>query len=249
VVDPPNYRFSQWTEKILLFLSVVAIYGLYIPVAKIGMNSNPIELTTDFDRVVPYVPEWIFVYVAIYFAAILPVFVVKERHYFRRIALAYLIVETIAVSSFLLVPVQMVLRPELVPDGSLINWGMMLCYYADLPVNCFPSLHVAIAVLGALACLKVDRVVGSISSIIALLIIASTMLIKQHYVADVIAGLVLASTTYYLVLKPAKTDEIPSGELRYSRLPSVFVLMAYGILIASLYVAYLSGWAPWEGQL
>jgi len=92
-------------------------------------------------------------------------------------------------------------------------------------------------------------VVGSISSIIALLIIASTMLIKQHYVADVIAGLVLASTTYYLVLKPAKTDEIPSGELRYSRLPSVFVLMAYGILIASLYVAYLSGWAPWEGQL
>ena len=247
-LDSPSYRFSRLTERCLILFVEVSVYSLYFPISHYVAGLTPVDVTTAFDRAVPFKPEWIYVYVAIFYTAFLHLFLVKERHLFRRVGLAYIVVETTALITFVLVPVRMTLRPDFVPGDSFTIWGINFCYYVDLPVNCFPSLHVANAVLGAFACYKVDRLIGSLSFIVGFLIIASTMLVKQHYLADVVAGFALATTAYWFILRPAKTDHIPPSELKYSRIPSALVVVSFFLAILSLYFVYQSGWAPWEAK-
>lgn len=244
-LETSDYRFGRFTERCLILLVEVSIYCLYFPVSHYVMGLEPYDVSTDLDRAIPFRPEWIYIYAAIFYTAFLPLFLVKERHLFRRVALAYIVIESTALVTFLLIPVRMTLRPEFVPGDGFTAWGMNLCYYLDLPVNCFPSLHVANAVLGAFACLKVDRLVGGLSFAVGLLIIASTMLVKQHYVADVVAGFALASMAYWFILRPAKIDHIPLTELKYSRIPSALVVVSFFTAILTLYFVYQSGWAPW----
>ena len=234
------------TERSLILVLELAFYCLYFPISKYVVGLQAYDFTTTFDQAVPLIPEWIYVYVAIFYTAFLPLFLIKERHLFRRVAIAYLTIQSTAFVTFVLVPVRMTLRPEFVAGEGFTIWGVNLCYYLDLPVNCFPSLHVANAILGSLACLKVDRVVGGISYAAGLLIIASTMLIKQHYLADAVAGFSLATVVYWFVLRPAKIDHLKPEDLKYTRLYSALVVVIFVLTIVCLYFVYQSGWAPWN---
>ena len=97
--------------------------------------------------------------------------------------------------------------------------------------------------LGALACLKVDRWVGAISFAVGILIVASTMLVKQHlrrcyrWWAYGYGGLWFICRSGQIVLS--------MDQLRYSRWPSAMVAISYFITILGCYGLYLSGWTPW----
>ena len=246
-MDAHNYRFGRVTERTLILAVEVGIYSLYFPISHYVINLSPVDVSTAFDRALPLWPSWIFIYVAIFYTAFLPLFLVKDRLVFRRVALCYIVVESTAMLIFLLLPVQMTIRPEIasLAGDDFITWGLKLCYFVDLPVNCFPSLHVANAMLGALACLKVDRWVGAISFAVGILIVASTMLVKQHFLADVIAGGLMATAAYWFILRPVRTDHLSMDQLRYSRWPSAMVAISYFITILGCYGLYLSGWTPW----
>ncbi len=77
-------------------------------------------------------------------------------------------------------------------DGFL-PWTLGLIYDIDPPRNCFPSLHVAWAFVAGLSCHRVHRGVGLAAIGWASLIGISTLYTEQHYFADVIAGVLLAS--------------------------------------------------------
>jgi membrane-associated phospholipid phosphatase len=84
-----------------------------------------------------------------------------------------------------------VIRPVLA--GTDLFTRMIRDVYAgDNPFNDFPSLHTSVSTILAIHWLRFDRRAGILASISAALIVASTVLIKQHYVADVISGLLLA---------------------------------------------------------
>jgi len=73
-------------------------------------------------------------------------------------------------------------------------------YEADNPYNCFPSIHVLNSVLIALFTFeseKVHKLTKAICVIISVSIILSTMFIKQHYFADVVAGIIFACILYF----------------------------------------------------
>jgi membrane-associated phospholipid phosphatase len=73
-------------------------------------------------------------------------------------------------------------------------------YAADNPYNCFPSIHVLNSVLVALYTYKSDKVYKTIKVICVIVsssIILSTMLIKQHYFADVAVGIIFAFVLYF----------------------------------------------------
>ena len=246
-MDAPKYRFGRVTERTLILAVEVGIYSLYFPISHYVINLPSVDVSTAFDRALPLLPSWIFIYVAIFYTAFLPLFLVKDRLVFRRVALAYIVVESTAMVVFLLLPVQMTIRPDIASlvGNDFITWGLKLCYFVDLPVNCFPSLHVANAMLGALACLKVDRLVGGISFAVGILIVASTMLVKQHFLADVVAGGLLAAVAYWVILRPVRIDHLSLEQLRYSRWPSAMVAVSYFLTISVCYGLYLSGWTPW----
>jgi membrane-associated phospholipid phosphatase len=74
-------------------------------------------------------------------------------------------------------------------------------YAGDNPFNCFPSLHTSVSTILAVHWLRVNRPLGIAVSIWTVLIVASTVLIKQHYIADLIFGLVLAFGLCWLYMR------------------------------------------------
>jgi membrane-associated phospholipid phosphatase len=244
--DTATPLFGSWlAERWMGTICLFAVYSSYFPLTDYTQTLQPVDMSTAFDAGIPLSPIWIVFYVMIYPAAILPMFVVKDPLVFRNVIKAFLAVELIAIAIFVIVPVHMSLRPplEAVPEGGFFEWGIRICYWYDFPTCCFPSLHVATATLSGLACYRVHRPTGYVAIFIALMISLSTMLVKQHFVADVIAGMALSGVFYFLWVRNAKP--LDASQLSHSRwwlcVPCVF----YVSIITGFYLNYADGFQPW----
>ena len=107
-----------------------------------------------------------------------------------------LIATFIAFIVFMLFPTTLP-RTDLNPSP---NFAFMysLMHSLDQPVNCFPSLHVALANLAWTSYLRLKNARYYITLVWASLITLSTMTTGQHYFLDVIAGYVLTCVSYFL---------------------------------------------------
>jgi membrane-associated phospholipid phosphatase len=177
----------------------------------------------------------VFVYAALYlFLIVLPVLVVRDEQHIQHTVWAYLFVWLSAYGIFICYPTVASRPVELKGDGFGV-WGLGLLYSADPPYNCFPSLHVAHSFVSAFTCLRLHRAVGLVSCGAALLVGVSTMLTKQHYILDVVAGVVLAFIAYVAFLrnvhppKPSKARS-PSHHHACDRPPRVCGLWGHGSL-------------------
>ena len=68
--------------------------------------------------------------------------------------------------------------------------------------------------MSALTCYRVHRGVGIAAALCASLIGASTLYTKQHYVLDVIAGILLACLAYVVFLRNYPREKIPELDRR-----------------------------------
>ena len=93
-----------------------------------------------------------------------------------------------------------VIRPPLT-GTDLFTRMIQNVYAGDHPFNDFPSLHTSVSTLLAIHWFRFDRRAGIVASIWAVFVVASTVLIKQHYVADVVSGLLLAFGASWLYIK------------------------------------------------
>lgn len=86
----------------------------------------------------------------------------------------------------------------------LVEW----LYRTDTPTNLFPSIHVynSLGVHIALThseCFKNKKICRMASLVLCVLIILSTMFLKQHSVFDVLTAFGLAAVMYYVVYRQA----------------------------------------------
>ena len=224
---------------------VFVVYLAYYPLNQYLADVPGRDLTLAIDLVMPFSLWWIFFYALIFSVAFLPGLVVKHPRLLRRAILAYILVEFVALTTFVVWPVKMTLRPEFVDTSSFAAWSVTLCYYIDHPTTCFPSLHVAISVLAALVVRRADRPMGNLILVIAGLICASTMFVKQHYFADVVGGLILAGGAYWWVVFPLDLGDAPERAVRFPRTGALILLGLNLAAFAVCYGLYRSGWAPW----
>lgn len=99
-------------------------------------------------------------------------------------------------------PNGLALRPETFARDNFCVDLVQLMYSIDTPTNVFPSLHVynSISMHTAIVSsplLKGHKKLHRTSLAIMLLIIVSTLFIKQHSIIDVIAAIALAIVLYY----------------------------------------------------
>ena len=91
-------------------------------------------------------------------------------------------------------------RPDI--DGSGILDSLMgLIYFLDPPLDLFPSIHCLVSLLswlGIRKCSNIPQWYRNSTLIFAVMIFASTQFTKQHYLADVIAGIVIALGCYFI---------------------------------------------------
>ena len=191
-----------------------------------------------WDRAVPLQPTWALIYGALYmFLIVLPVIVVREEAHIRRTFWTYLAVWITAYVCFLVYPTVAPRPSEVVGDGFAV-WGLRFLYDADPPYNCFPSLHVAHSFVSALTCYRLDRRLGHGALFCASLVAISTLFTKQHYIADVVAGIVLAFAAYVLILRGYPRRNVPELDRHLAPILALGVLAVVGLGVVGFWVAY-----------
>lgn len=121
------------------------------------------------------------------------------RAEFWRLCLPLFAGMTLALIFCAAVPNGVHLRPTVVYGSDIFSRAVRALYHSDTPTNVFPSIHVLNAVTVDLAyrrsrCFagKNRRWVRMAAHLLALSIILSTMLLKQHSFLDVVGGILLA---------------------------------------------------------
>ncbi len=91
-------------------------------------------------------------------------------------------------------------RPDVV-GTDVFSYLVSMTYSKDNPFNCFPSIHVLCALLACMfLCRHSKRIsVRAYAVIMCVLIILSTMFVKQHYSPDAISGVFLGVILYFTV--------------------------------------------------
>jgi membrane-associated phospholipid phosphatase len=196
---------TSWIERLsLASLLITACGAVYMHVDRInahlvasGARFTDIELPLDSQ--IPVVPVFVFAYFLYYLWILLPLLALREREHFYHTVVAFGVLQLAAVLTFILVPTY-IDRPVILGDGAaerLLRW----LYKTDQCSNLVPSLHVGHTVLVTMLFRSARSRWVPLITAGTLLISASTVLIKQHYLIDVPAGLLFALAAFY-VTKP-----------------------------------------------
>jgi membrane-associated phospholipid phosphatase len=196
------------------------------------------------DRALPLRPEWSLVYLSLFLAALLPVFVIHQQEHVHRTILAFLAAWLIGLACFLLFPT-VSSRPKPPLGEGFNDWLLRAIYSSDVKYNCLPSLHVAQVYIAALSCNIVHRGVGRAALVWATLVAVSTLFTKQHYVLDVITGFLLGAGCYWAFLRDFRREAIPPLDRRYAPVMALGAVGMFGAMVLLLLALYAAGIEPY----
>ena len=131
----------------------------------------------------------------------LAVCMTRERELCFRMFSGIYIAELICAVFFVAMPT-VIVRPE-ATGGVYYDRLLAQLYAADQPTNLFPSMHCMFAymVFRGFMIAKLDKPVIIGSGLFAALVCASTVFVKQHFLLDTFAGIILGEVAVTLSLK------------------------------------------------
>jgi membrane-associated phospholipid phosphatase len=195
-------RFLNWLEKLLpryAWVPLVCVGGFNALVfwgsRLINTRMAHADLSTALDALIPLVPEAILVYLMAYFtwAANYILIMRDSRKACYRLAVGNCLAKLICLVCFIIIPTTMQ-RPEVTGSG-LCVWLVRFIYWIDPADNLFPSIHCLenwIGWRGMFGCRSIPRWVKACSFLAAILVFASTVLVHQHLLVDIPAGMLAA---------------------------------------------------------
>ena len=170
-------------------LAFFCIYPLTNWLAGYRNHQHALFLARELN--IPFVPEFIWVYLSMYALFLLPPFFLPPGS-MPRLAKTLILATCIAGLSFLAFPARLGF-PRILPDDSLHRPVFEALFAIDLPYNLVPSLHV---VYSSAIVLAITARAGRTARILLFcwlaLIMTSTILVHQHHILDVSSGLALA---------------------------------------------------------
>lgn len=207
----------SWLMKIILillvaFLQIGFFYLAFKLYATIPYNEY-IKVETPLDYRIPYLPwSWIIYYFGFAYAVFwgsagiwpLP----------RRVILRTIVVYSGLVTTGAALHVAIPTRAPwpLIHNLTAVQTNFKSAFNVE-PLSCFPSMHVAMAVLPAFISLYVfkSRVHRLISLALALMVCASVVTTKEHWLLDALTGLLLGLLAFCLWKKYAlQVDAFPA---------------------------------------
>jgi membrane-associated phospholipid phosphatase len=189
-------RFPHFTRRRLFWLVIILIaIALYIPINQ--FQHGGVQLNLPIDNNIPPFPPAIVPYllgtVLFIVFPILAAIYVKPKE-FEAYAITILAATVISYLAYLIFPT-FVTRPE-VTSNDFFSRVVALLYQTDRSYNAAPSGHTFYTLLSCLYLSRWQPRFKIIWAMIAALIILSTLFTRQHYVLDVVCGLVLAILAY-----------------------------------------------------
>jgi membrane-associated phospholipid phosphatase len=156
------------------------------------------DLTSSWDRLVPFVPGFVWPFLLAYPLIGLPALLLPTRRDLHRAAVGMTLLIVLSLVLFVTFPV-VVPRPTRL-GSSFSAWLVDRFYALDRPVCGFPSLHVSTAVFSTLTLWRA-RVPGAwVYALASASVALSTLFVKQHVLADVLGGMAAAYLVHRLML-------------------------------------------------
>lgn len=195
--------FNAYASALLrLALVFVVVYGL----GNWWAVRSPYQMRfwMEWEHALPFVPWMILFYFSMYLVVVCPLLFLNVGE-IQRLEKSLLWATGIAGVFFFLVPAPLAIaRPENVPGWEY--WFSSL-YAVDNIGNTLPSLHITYSwMLLATATYKQPKFAW-ISVPWMVLIAASVVLVKQHYVADILSGLLLGTGILWWKYFPRKKSQ------------------------------------------
>ena len=178
----------------LVYLIHSALYG-FVGTHHIQDNYN---LLTDLDKLFPFVPEMVYLYISFYVVIIISVFFLKTEESFDRTIASILGTLLFTYPLFYFFPANYPVSSF--ETNTLTTKFLKWCFAADVPNNTFPSLHVSLSFTIAFAIKHYRKNLGMIYLVWAIGIALSTIMVRKHFLIDSFGGIVMATFSYNLFI-------------------------------------------------
>jgi membrane-associated phospholipid phosphatase len=166
-------------RAVVIAIAYVLFCLIYLGAPRLALHPATPLTPSAIDRTVPFVPWTIAVYLSQFAILFLTLWRVRDVvPPLTAIAIATLLSAIIFIA-----------WPTTIPRPQTANAAFGALWLFDVPANCFPSLHVALAMIAAF--FWPDRW-RPLAYIWAAAIALSTLTTKQHYAVDVAGGVVVA---------------------------------------------------------
>lgn len=195
----PNKKLQRNT-RFFLIIGVAALHiCCWIMVNEINRRLPPSQLnnlSSVFDTWIPYLGwTFIFYYLGLFYLTLWAFFIVwklKDKKFLRA-----LYIYTAMIFTGALLQIAVPARSPYPADLNSIQQFIHEKSYSG-PYACFPSMHVTLTVLPALILFSVirSRWTRFFSTLMAVLIVVSTLTLKEHFFIDTLAGVVFAFIFY-----------------------------------------------------
>ncbi len=192
-------------ENILVYAKrVFVVIGVYLfhSIAYAFLSTHHIgdgfSLLTDFDKLLPFTPGMVYVYMSFYVVIVLSVFAVKTEKDFNRMITSIMATLIFTYPFFYFFPAYY--PPVHFETNNFTTKFLQWCFEADVPNNTFPSLHVGLSFTIAFGIMHFRKKVGWLYLIWAIAVAFSTVMIRKHFVMDVFGGIIIATLSYKIFI-------------------------------------------------
>ena len=183
-------------RRFVWLIILLAFLMLYFPINRLVIGGWALSL--PIDKYIPLYPPALVPYLlgSLLFIGF-PIWAAlySEKGEFEAYIISFFTATLVSYIVYIALPTY-VIRPDVISQD-YFSKAIVLLYQNDFPHNAAPSGHTFYTLISLLYIKRWRPRLLTMSLTIAVLIIASTMLTKQHYVVDVLSGLVLGFTAYW----------------------------------------------------
>lgn len=181
----------------VLLICALLIKSIYIP---LNRRKSKFYWKIPFDNKIPLIPVFVIPYALYHLGVYSSFFILWKTSYINQFLLSIIVSYVIAAVFWYLFP-NGVSRPTLTHNSHLYKM-LRLIYKHDGDTNGFPSAHVFVSLIcGHFLSLAFPAAVLIIWPLV-ICIILSTVFIKQHYVIDILGGMVVYLLTLIIIFSP-----------------------------------------------
>jgi hypothetical protein len=193
---------ATFLEKYVIAWGVAAFaFFNYAWAGRVSLHALVFDLSTAADRAIPFLPWTVWIYLPFFaFVFHVGVWSISSRAVFIRTGASLLLAFAIGIMWFLAVPAAYPRPTAIHADGATLVL-MQGLHRIDPPNNTFPSLHVASLFVVALGALRDHQRRGSMVLLLSVPPMLSILTTKQHFIADLVGGLVLGWVCHRLCFK------------------------------------------------
>jgi len=198
-------------KQVWMVLAYLILYLIMFYFLEHRENIQYSRLNTSIDKQIPFCEYFIIPYYLwfFYIAAAVVYFTIfnKNKLEFQQLSITLGIGMTLFLIISFIFPNCQTLRPVIFERDNIFVDMVKILYRADTPTNIFPSIHVFNTVAVHLAIVKSESLkthgwLVKCSMLLAILIVLSTVFLKQHAVIDVAGALILNFVCYVKIYKP-----------------------------------------------